>query len=245
MGDKVHITKAGFQALAWDGEAQQYVEEHLPSMVCRLRCACHIDQGVTLGDIFKAVAADRALCDFIGEYSWCNMDIFHAEAEREPPAREDHNNNKLKYLRLSKRFEFHEDLDPELSSGDMDIDFSGLGPPTPDDLENGHAHPDTDGNIYWALDFTPVNELRDIPVRLDPIMEIRKGRCGEETIAKVTAWFSLLEVLDGIYMEISFHGTPAKRDAVMATLQEQVEDIKAGRAKTVPWEEVFPEEKVN
>ena len=45
-----------------------------------LRCACHIDADVTLGDIFRAVEQDLELLRFLQEWSWCNIDAFHSEA---------------------------------------------------------------------------------------------------------------------------------------------------------------------
>jgi hypothetical protein len=61
MADKVHITKSGIQALKWDSDVRQYVEQRIRSGVHVLRCACYIDAGVTLGDIFRAVEQDRAM----------------------------------------------------------------------------------------------------------------------------------------------------------------------------------------
>jgi hypothetical protein len=55
MADKVHITRTGIQALKLDSDVRQYVEEEIRSGLHVLRCACHIDADVTLGDIFRAV----------------------------------------------------------------------------------------------------------------------------------------------------------------------------------------------
>jgi hypothetical protein len=80
MADKVHITKRGVQALKWDGDVRQYVEQKISSALHVLRCACHIDADVTLGDIFRAVEQDPELVRFLQEWSWCNIDAFHSEA---------------------------------------------------------------------------------------------------------------------------------------------------------------------
>ena len=66
MADKVHVTKIGIQALQWDSGVRQYVEQTMRTAVDVLRCACHIDPGVTLGDIFRAVEADLGLVRFLG-----------------------------------------------------------------------------------------------------------------------------------------------------------------------------------
>ena len=64
MADEVHLTKHGIQVLGWDGEVGQYVERKIPTALEVLRCACHIDAAVTLGDIFRAVVQDPELVNF-------------------------------------------------------------------------------------------------------------------------------------------------------------------------------------
>jgi hypothetical protein len=61
MADKVHLTKHGIQALGRDGEVGQYVERKIPAVLEVLRCACHSDADVALGDIFRAVEQDPEL----------------------------------------------------------------------------------------------------------------------------------------------------------------------------------------
>ena len=87
MADKVHITKRGIQALEWDSDARQYVEQKIPTALHVLRCACHLDADVTLGDILRAVDQDPELVRFLEEWSWCNVGAFHSEA-RKPAAKE-------------------------------------------------------------------------------------------------------------------------------------------------------------
>jgi hypothetical protein len=55
--------------------------------------------------------------------------------------------------------------------------------------------------------------------------------------------FTLLDVLGGIYWEISFYGSPEDRDRQRAELQQSVREIEEGRATLVPWKP--PEEPVN
>src|SRR5438552_1318745 len=101
MAEKVHITKHGFQALEWDGEAKQYVEQKIPTALRVLRCACHIDAGVTLGDIFRSVEHDPELVRFLEAWAWCDLDAFHSEARKDPKGRSD-----LAYIEIARYFEW-------------------------------------------------------------------------------------------------------------------------------------------
>lgn len=49
----------------------------------------------------------------------------------------------------------------------------------------------------------------------------------------------MLEILDAIYDDISFHGGPAENAAFIEQMKDTVEKIKSGEIKTVPIDEVF------
>jgi hypothetical protein len=174
MADKVHLTKHGSQALAWDSDLGQYAEEEIPTALGVLRCACHIDAGVTLGDIFNSLEWDRELGQFLEEWSWCNVEAVHLEA-RKPAARL----SGLAHIDIAKYFEWNERGAQEV------ILISGIG----------------QGANCYAIDFTPANELVDLPVRLRPGMEIGKD---DQKMGEAHCTFTLLEVLGEIYWEIGF-----------------------------------------
>jgi len=217
MADKVHLTKSGIQALEWDREARQHVEEKIATALHVLRCACHIDADVTLGDIFQAVERHPELVPFLEEWSWCNVEAFHLEARMPTEKPSD-----LAYIEIAKYFEWD-----ELEARET-IHVSGIGEPG----EHGATH--------YAIDFTPVNELVHLPVRLRPQMEIQQGH---QKLGQAPCTFTLLDVLGEIYWEISFHGSPESRDQRGAELRESVREIEEGRATLIPWE--APDEKVN
>jgi hypothetical protein len=209
MADKVHITKGGIQALKWDSEVRQYVEQEIRSGLHVLRCACHIDADVTLADIFRAVEQDPDLVSFLEHWSWCDIDAFHTEARKPPTATSD-----LSHIEIAKYFEWDEHEAQET------VDVSGIG------------KPDEHGMTHYGIDFTPVNQLSHLPVRLRPEMEIRKDH---KRIGEAPCTFTLLDVLGEIYWEISFYGTPEDRDRQGAELQESVREVEEGRATLTPW----------
>ena len=93
---------------------------------------------------------------------------------------------------------------------------------------------------HYAIEFTLVNELAHLPVRLGPVMEIRRDY---EKIGEASCTFTLLDVLGEIYWEISFWGSPEMRDQQREELEESVREIEEGRADLVPFEP--PEDLVN
>ncbi len=217
MAHKVHITKRGIQALKWDGDVGQYLEEEIRSGLQVLRCACHIDADVTLGDIFHTVEQDPDLVRFLEQWSWCNVKAFHSEARK--PANE---SSDLSYIEIAKHFEWGEHEAQET------IHVSAI-------MQAGD-----DGITNYGLDFIPVNQLVHLPVRLRPELEIHKDF---EKVGEARCNFTLLDVLGEIYWEISFFGSPEDRDRESAELQERVREVEEGRATLIPWNP--PKDRVN
>jgi hypothetical protein len=167
----------------------------------KLRCSCAIDFGVTLGEVFEAVDRDSQLKEFLGGYSWCDMDAFHQEAKLSSAKASD-----LLYIEIASHFEFGEGLS---------IDVHGIG-------KDEHAM----GNCSYAIDFTPVNDLAHLEVRLNNECTV----IGEDLkeIGKSKICYSLLDVLGEIYFEVSFHGSPQDRDVKSAEL---LQAVKRGRIR--------------
>ena len=53
--------------------------------------------------------------------------------------------------------------------------------------------------------------------------------------------FSLLDILDAIYFDISFHGPPSQRDEFIDEMRGRIEEIDLGIVETRPMDEVFEE----
>jgi hypothetical protein len=100
------------------------------------------------------------------------------------------------------------------------IDVSGIG------------EPDEHGMTHYRLDFTLVNQLVDLPVRLRPEMEIRTDH---KKLGEAPCTFTLLDVLGEIYWEISFDRSPENRDRQRDELQESVREVEEGRPTLIPW----------
>lgn len=224
----IFITKNGFRATEWDGspDVRRDVDVPVRNILRHLRSACKIEDGVTLGDIIRIVAEDAPLAEIIGHLAWCDVRAFYAEVNK--PAAKFSN---LKWIELSSFIEIEKPF--ENIRGDMDLRFD--------------VHGVDDEAPNWAIEFTPVNEMANVPVRLDPIREVHDWRDWENRpnhnlkTDEGLACFSLLEVLTEIFFEISFHGSPKDRNEKMGEVFGAIEEAKAaiesGEATLVPWEQ--------
>lgn len=228
MSEYVRFTKDGLVSCEWNKELRVYdstpVEEQAVLRLLRVRC--EIDHDVTLGDFFRAVAAYPTLVMFVAQYSWCwAIEEFHAEALLPPVARKD--DEQLEALEISQYFEIQDpDLKyPSIEHIQMATDFHGIG---------------KDKGKSWSVSLSQMNELAHLPLRLKRIAQLYRNY---EPSGEWPCCFTLLEVLDAVYDDISFHGGPESRREFSKELMQRIEDVKSGRAETVPWKP--EEEKVN
>ena len=226
MADFVRLTKQGLIPFEWDGDKQEYVPMLKgENSLHLLRNRCEIEPGVTLGDLFDAVSRDEDLMDFIARYSWCRaIDAFHAEALRPP--------------NVTEPTEADADLVEIVIEMFGEVHRNYQDASKPDTFEGIYPHIsgiDAKGES-WGISFMGMNELAALPLRLIPTITFSKNF---ETMFVAEYSMSLLEVLDAIYWEISFHGGPEDTAKLKDSLIQAVEEIKAGTAKTVPFEELF------
>jgi hypothetical protein len=162
-----------------------------------LRRSCLIDEGVTLGDIFRIVDSNYPLMMFLSQYSWCShIRDFHHQAN-EPRVDRD---EKILYLEVYPSIEVIE------SDFYMGFGFHGVG----------------EDDYGYSVSYTPMNELAHLPVKVRTEGQIERYENGQE---KITYRPSLLEVLDAIYWDISFMGGPEDNVAFLGWLNTAVGDV--------------------
>lgn len=233
MSDQVWITKNGFEPREWDPEVRQMVPvEKQRSMLHYLRCSCHIEDGVTLGDVFNAVEPHADLVNLIENWAWCDVRAFHAEAKKSAKP------STMHCIEIAKSIQMELYTDPDINSAQENLDVSGVGPLDYDEeWEGGRKKGEI---VHWAIDFTPVSEMVNLPVRLAPRVNVRRtdynkhGMDAFEDLGNYPACYSLLDVLGAIYFEISFHGSPDSRDEKLGELVDMKAQIDAGTATLVP-----------
>lgn len=95
----------------------------------------------------------------------------------------------------------------------------------------------------FAIEFTPINKLKQYPFKLDTRLNVYSLQKGSELLLSGKKSFTVYEVVSTVLFEISFSGAPEQRDAhiseIIGQVEEQVEDVKSGQLKTTPVKEVF------
>lgn len=229
MSDYIRFTKEGLFEFEWDSETRTYPSHRVPEsgVISKLRMECRIDLDCTLRDIFATVGSYPILVAFIAQYSWCwAIKEFH-ESVKLPSVHPD--TNGLTHLQISKYIESstYENaktfFEPCIDSS---LDFCAIG-------KTGEH-----GGDRYGISLTPMQDIAHLTVRLKDKCDVRLNF---ETKGSYETTFSLLEVLDAIYDDISFHGGPAQAEEFSKELISRFEDVKSGRATLVPFEDVDPE----
>jgi hypothetical protein len=102
----------------------------------------------------------------------------------------------------------------------------------------------TDGP--YGLDFCAVNSLVDLEVRLNEEVVLydwrhaagRLAKNGPPVLYKARKRLTLLDILHGIFWELSFFGGPSTREAKAKEMCGLIDQIKSGEEKLIPWEDV-------
>lgn len=208
-----------------DGKSIKSLIKDDVNIVKNLRSFCQIDPDTILKDIINLVSNSKVLETFLGMYSWCNnIKEYNKEANKNPILNE---NSEVDYLEIS----WHVTWDKEKDGFYLfkEPEFLGIGFPLKEekyDLPKGYV-------AKYAIEFTPLNELAHLKVKLNTQFTSKRNFKNAPTL-KGSCDFTLLEVLDAIYWEISFLGSIEERDNSANELKSIIEDIK---------EEHYPENK--
>jgi hypothetical protein len=162
-----------------------------------------------------------------------------AEASLGPVVKDQSTHEKLEYIELNQIWNLDSATKEFTSVGEYGV--SGKSHLlTEDVVEGGSVLYQAGKRINWGISMTSVRELLHVPVRVQSAVQI----CEEDVFAKrfghavqsgVNHHITLGTLIQSLLWELSWHGTPAERDARRADLVEIKADIDAGTAKTVPY----------
>jgi len=206
-------------------ESESHVQTDIEPVriLSKLRLDCRIEPGVTLGDIFKIVAGYPLLVAFIAEYSWCwAIKEFHLQAEL-PKTDEAPD---LQYLRVCRFIAIDNIENDDGREVTLTVDFDAAG-----ELGEHNGLP----NLY-SIALTPMNAIAHLPVVLDSDCSVYEE--GKYEVEELKTSFTLLEVLNAIYSEISFHGGPRETAVVGQELLDMIEEAESGRATLIPLDDI-------
>jgi hypothetical protein len=214
----IHITKFGFKCFEWDSDQRCNVEVEFDSICCLREVVTQIDEDVTLGDIVTLTHNDEFLRGFIGAYSSCNVDLYYNELQEGVNAP----SKKIQYATMCVNIEItkHKTGD-HLKVLEVDTDLYGKG----------------EGKERWALDLSTMREIGALPFRLEANSTVQT--ISNDNYKVEDEFFyspSLLELLDTIFLDISFFGDPKEKIKQKKEIQKQYDEIKSGKAKIVPFD---------
>jgi len=164
----------------------------------------YLDNDVTLYDVMNYVRNNEQLKVFLSEYCWCDIDSYNDELDLDSTDE----NLDLDCLKIAKFITLDGD-DIEYSC----MDFLGVG-----DGNNGEIS-------SFNIDFTPINNLKHIGIMVEPNCDVLEYKNSEVvSTANGSCGYTLLELFDAIYFEISYFGTPEDRDIARENLKTKYED---------------------
>ena len=222
INDVVRITKRGFILEKIDDD-EPYGIKQIPItdetiMFC-LRYECIIEDGVTLRHLMQNVAYIEDLCSFIDKYSHAFISDFNKMLEIQSVEQD----KEIEFLQLSRYVIIYP------YQHDDSFHFCGIG------------HNDKGEEINWMIFGDYIDKIIDKPIILNENVEVVTVDVDEtpsEVICKYESSFSLFDVLNEIYWEISFHGSPEETAEFRESLASHSREIEDGEARTIPFEEI-------
>lgn len=110
------------------------------------------------------------------------------------------------------------------------IDVHGWGLYVPTDGEEEYYEEDYEPPTHtsYAIEFTPLNRLAHLPLRLNKSIEIRdRNELGDEDpVVEGVMYFNTFDVVGAILSEISFCGTPEDRDEKWQGIVDDIDEAK-------------------
>ncbi len=219
------IKKGGILVqLVWNSVSQEYDELEVKTPYSYLFTECSLDKDITLRDVFTLVNNHRDFFEVVLA-SWCG-EYLDEGLLKSPESPGD-----IQYLELSWNFVF--DPTDEALEGTLQPDFHGMGP-----YSEGKSPSEI---ISCAIEFTPCNKLIDLPLQLHPCITYQNITKPRDITYYKEAKFTLGDILNGIFWELSFTGSPADRDRVEEKILKSMKEVEEGTARLIPLDDLMKE----
>jgi hypothetical protein len=218
-----------------DDPAQDVTDRACEFLFAPMRLA----DDVTLLDIFKLldnpVLRTIFRCDYVNELlTEVTLGSLNTD---EPPF------ERVEYIELNQLWYLDSSSSEFSSAGKFGVTGKGIVQPE-DVVEHGMVLYSKGERINWSVSMTSVRELLHLPVRINSRVQICEDdvyakRFGDEIQTGVNHQITLGTLIHSLLWELSWHGTPAQRDARKGDLLESKAELDAGTAKTVPYDDAF------
>lgn len=250
MAEKVTLTPDGLLVSQWNSNTREYEVELMgedENVLSHLRTYCEIDNDTTLWHIMDFVRKNELLCLFLAPYSWCNnIDDYHAELDKKPVIDE---NDNMDHMEIYWHVMYHKSR-KDTDFG-MSASFHGVGLPITKENQKEKNKDSFRGELplgfieKYSTSGLSIERMSHLKVMLDTEIKVyrlkRSSPAKSVCILTSKCSFSLLDVLNAIYDDISFFGAPEQRDEWVGDMHNQIEksreDIAEGNVSTI--DEVF------
>lgn len=238
MGFEVRLTKKGLREERYKDEGKEIIYTRPRTLPELLRFWHYvlegIDSDVVLGDVFDLMDGVKNIGLLSGLFS-CDLRAFLKEAKQ--PVPEDATWSDIQYLEVYNTPWLEYDAEDEDFKPPYNItrDFHGWGTWEKPELAP-EDHPE-EGPL--AIEYTPVNELADVPLRYNPRIAYPKELYGGDYHFETEITIRFGEFLHAIFWEIGFLGTPGDRNESLQELKRRVDEIESGDAELIPFDDVL------
>lgn len=183
---------------------EKYEEEEVDSLQPFLNEAVELSDDFTLNDLFYFIEKEAGFFNlvFASQLGHFPLNLFIEEYRK--PILERKDDDEIDYLEVSSCAELWE-------WGDIDVylDFHGIG---------------EKDDIGYAIEFTPLNELKQYLLRINEIFKVYGDNV--EQILEGKKYFTVYEVIGCILNEISFCGVPEQRDEHFKQILNETEEMR-------------------
>jgi len=126
------------------------------------------------------------------------------------------------------KLELHEPTEEDENDISIYVDVHGWGAYEPSEDDPYDEDSPAPTHTSYAIEFTPLNRMAHLPVRLNTHIEMRdRNEMGDEDpVAEGHMQFSVFDVVGAILSEISFCGLPEERDEKWQDIVDSVDEAK-------------------
>lgn len=198
-----------------------------PSFLPFMSEPLEIEEGATFKTFFNHIMKEKDKYSeiFVSHLGGYDLSMFEEEW-RKPFVKE--KNDGMESLEIF----WYVDYDSEDGSVKEQPSFQGIG------------HSAEEGLTPYGIDFTPLNKLKNYPIKLNTEYKIEEYTLRKRRPRKIFAGkkaFTVYDVISAVLYEITFYGGPQQRNEQLEELKRRADEVERGEAKLIPMEEVFAE----
>lgn len=199
-----------------------------------------LDPEITLGDILKLFESAPLLLENY-HLSFSKALIEEAAKGYLKPKREA-KSEKLEYLEMYARWSINTHTNEFFATAHLDL--HGV---SAELKRNAPLYAKKKGErIEFSLSFTPVRQLLNLPVRINPKVNVLEDDIDSHRFRQIITSYTvdsntLGAILQGILSELTFYGTPQDAVKVSAEIKKSVDEIDAGTVQGIDADDLFGE----